>query len=357
MFIFKNIFYAINFIISSSFSLDVDEKLPLRILNVSDSKKTILVNRGIEDGLVEGDHAKFFLTTGVISRGILIKGSPSRSVWSLYRIVNSDEIAKDKVMNLKITPPVKLTIDPTKMLKKYEDPLGEEKEIVLNDPEMPPKDSTTTTKQMSEIPTMSEKNWELYSVLHLSSLTNTNSLGNQNTGTKGPNSTIDLIIGIEKYFSSFNSWYSPISFSPYLHINRQTYTSIQGHRLQNNFLGYGLSVHYHFFNHPLSLNVPLPWFHAGFGIGTSSDSAYLEIDTSSTTAINTPVSLKGTANFFFLGTGLKYNFHDRWGGRFIIDYYNRGESYKINQVAGKTLDPYTKKIAGFRLLLGASLRF
>jgi len=31
------------------------------ILKVSNSKKTVLINRGAEDGLVVGDHAKFSL--------------------------------------------------------------------------------------------------------------------------------------------------------------------------------------------------------------------------------------------------------------------------------------------------------
>src|SRR4051812_7385275 len=88
---------------SHLWALAVDEKLPLRILKSSDSKKTVLINRGIEDGLVVGDHAKFFLTTGVVGRGVVIKASPSRSVWSLYRVISPTELVADKVMNLKIT--------------------------------------------------------------------------------------------------------------------------------------------------------------------------------------------------------------------------------------------------------------
>ena len=81
----------------------------MRIVKVSQSKKTILINRGVEDGLIKGDHAKFFLTVGVVARGVVVKVSPTRSVWSIYRLVNADYITDDQVMKLKITAPVKIT--------------------------------------------------------------------------------------------------------------------------------------------------------------------------------------------------------------------------------------------------------
>lgn len=339
-------------------SLDVDEKLPVRILNVSDSHKTILINRGLEDGLVEGDHAKFYLTTGVIARGVIVKASPSRSVWSLYRIVNGDEISAEKVMNLKITTAVKLSVDPTKMLKKYEDPLGETKEVVLTPPDEAPKDQTSVTKEMKNFPEMSENTWELWSTLHLSSLTSSNSTGRVGRGTKGPSKSLDLVFGLEKYFSNLNAWYSRLSISPFAHISRQEYTSIQGNQIHNNLLGYGLGAHYHFLEHPLSLHRFLLWANVGFGVGKASDSVSLVIDTSSTSAIDTPVNLTGAANFYFLGAGMKYNFHPLFGVRMTLDYYVRAESYKIQSTTqnGAT-DPYTKRMAGFRFLVGPSFRF
>ena len=98
------------------FALEIDEKLSIRFLKVSNSKKTILINRGSEDGLAIGDHAKFFITTGVIARGVVEKVSPSRSIWSLYRVVDSVEITDGKVLNLKIASPVKITDDSTKLV-------------------------------------------------------------------------------------------------------------------------------------------------------------------------------------------------------------------------------------------------
>ena len=104
----------------SSFALEIDEKLTTRFITVSKTKKTVLINRGIEDGLVMGDHARFFLTDGVVARGIVVKLSPVRSIWSLYRLIDPDNIAKNKVVTLKITDRVSLTGDRSKSLTTLE---------------------------------------------------------------------------------------------------------------------------------------------------------------------------------------------------------------------------------------------
>ncbi len=103
---------------TSSFPLAMDQKLSVRVISFSNSKKTILVNRGLKDGLVVGDHAEFFITTVVVARGVVVKASPSRSIWSIYRLVNPQEIENDKVVNLKILIPVKLTEAPAKDLEE-----------------------------------------------------------------------------------------------------------------------------------------------------------------------------------------------------------------------------------------------
>ena len=92
-------------LMAPAWALDIDEKLTLRLLKLSKTRKTILINRGIEDGLAVGDHAKFYLTTGLIARGVVVKTSPARSVWSLYRIIDPNFLFKEKVMNLKIATP------------------------------------------------------------------------------------------------------------------------------------------------------------------------------------------------------------------------------------------------------------
>ena len=79
-----------------------------------------------------GDHAKFFVTSGVIARGVVEKVSPSRSVWSLYRIVDPAEIIDGKVLNLKIASPVKITEDPSKSVAEESSAAGSEK-MGMND--------------------------------------------------------------------------------------------------------------------------------------------------------------------------------------------------------------------------------
>jgi hypothetical protein len=116
-------FWVIFFVLVSigvkiSNALEIDEKLTLRFLKVSTSKKTVLINRGAEDGLVVGDHAKFYITSGIIARGVVEKVSPSRSIWSIYRIVEPNEITEGKVLNLKIASPVKITTDSSKSIKE-----------------------------------------------------------------------------------------------------------------------------------------------------------------------------------------------------------------------------------------------
>ena len=113
------IFYLLLILISFSASaLEVDEKLTVRILKTSESKKTIMINRGIEDGLAEGDHARFLVTAGIVARAVVVRVSPTRSVWSIYRLVNADFLVNDSVMTIKITPPVKVTKDESQMLVK-----------------------------------------------------------------------------------------------------------------------------------------------------------------------------------------------------------------------------------------------
>ena len=98
-----------------SYSLEVDEKLTIRLLDASTTKKTLLTNRGLEDGLVKGDHAKFFTEEGVFARGVIVKVSPSRSVWSIYQLIRPEKVEKSFLANIKISTPVKVTQDKTKM--------------------------------------------------------------------------------------------------------------------------------------------------------------------------------------------------------------------------------------------------
>lgn len=100
----------------NSFAMDIDSKFVARVLGVSDSKKTVLMNKGNESGLKEGDHAIMSLPSGAVARGVCAKLSPSRSVWSIYRFYDADKLMPNIALTVKIASPVKLTDDESKGL-------------------------------------------------------------------------------------------------------------------------------------------------------------------------------------------------------------------------------------------------
>ena len=87
-----------------------------RILNVSSSKKTILINKGKEDGLELDKHAKISIPEKILARAVLVRISPGRSVWSIYKFYQKEKIMESIIVTVKTTPPLKLTPDPTKNL-------------------------------------------------------------------------------------------------------------------------------------------------------------------------------------------------------------------------------------------------
>lgn len=127
---------SILFLISGeAFSaLKEDAKFIARILGVSDTKRTILVNRGKENGLNKDQHAKISLPTGIIARAVTVKVSPSRSVWSVYRIFKKDKIEPQTVATFKISSPVRLTTDESKALGSLAKKVGKKREKIPKDP-------------------------------------------------------------------------------------------------------------------------------------------------------------------------------------------------------------------------------
>ncbi len=99
------------------FGLEVENKLIFRIISISSSKKTILINKGQEDGLKIGDQAKFINKDGTsYALATVRKTSPGRSLWSIFRINSTTELYKNNVTQLKIIEPVKLTEDSSKLI-------------------------------------------------------------------------------------------------------------------------------------------------------------------------------------------------------------------------------------------------
>ncbi|PIP95665.1 MAG: hypothetical protein COW00_12305 [Bdellovibrio sp. CG12_big_fil_rev_8_21_14_0_65_39_13] len=354
--------------VSAASALEIDEKLTGRLLKVSNSKKTVLVNRGLEDGLVVGDHAKFFLTTGVIARGELVKASPTRSVWALYRIVDSDQVFPEKVISLKISSPLKTTDDPTRVLtpdatdmqvrltRGDDSSLGVESEMVAERTDLSPDErddmgtlsKTPLQKEVFDESGMSyERTLEVFGLLHFNNFSTSSDLGTNGTST-GQLANIDFSLGLEKYMKyDRRSFLSNLSVAIFLHNSSVQSNSVQGSQIQNSITEYGGMVNYHFNRPPLTFNTPVYFATFGLGVGKASDTVSTD-----TVAAQSEATVNGTANFLFLGVGAKYFTKEGFGGRAILDYYTRSESYQYEDG-----ENYTKKVAGPRFMVGLAYRW
>lgn len=375
------------FNISKANALDIDEKLTLRFLKVSSTKKTVLVNRGGEDGLVVGDHAKFFITAGVVARGVVEKVSPSRSVWSLYRVVDPNEIVDDKVLNLKIATPVKITDDPSKSLKEEAIPGGTEtivmtetpagsssdEEIVVNDADqdelkelgigetkeiktvVAKGDTKTKTKATSnaelELPetyTKSSKTWEIWGTLFMNALEGTSeestTTGTDATSVSASGSTIALSLGAEKYFTNYNNFLK--EFSVNLFVHKRTLESGDKVKSKTDWLEYGLGLNYHFYNSAAAVNRLI-----GYGAFTlGKGSANIESKTL-VNGVDTGEPVEGSNSFFSVGVGAKYVLSNGFGVKGLLDYYSSNETYDFDSGSVE------RSLSGPRVQFGLSYRF
>ena len=358
-------------------ALEIDEKLTLRFLKVSTTQKTVLINRGGEDGLVVGDHAKFFITAGVVARGIAEKVSPSRSVWSLYRIVDPSEIVQDKVLNLKIASPVKITEDPSKSLKEEAIPGGSDTIDVSTNATAPITDedkdelkdlgfdsdsevtstksngatktsSKKTAKQTSAVnedlssyTSFSAKTWEFWGTMYFNSLSGTSKSSEENVdATSVSASSIDFSGGVEKYFSNYNNFLKQFSVSLFLH--KKSIENGGEIKAKTDYLEYGVGTNYHFYNSAASVNRLIGYGTVTGGIG----SANLEANNSEEN-----ISVQGTNTFYSLGVGAKYFLNNGFGVRGIIDYYSSNEKFLFDE------ESESRVLSGPRIQFGLSYRF
>ncbi|MGZ3788519.1 MAG: hypothetical protein ACXVLQ_08360 [Bacteriovorax sp.] len=385
----KSFLVLITFIASQAlFALEIDERLTLRFLKVSNSKKTVLINRGAEDGLAIGDHAKFFITSGVVARGVVEKVSPSRSIWSLYRVIDPAEITDGKVLNLKIASPVKITADPSKSLKE-EAPAGSEKMNMsegekaekgapaLNEEDQKElegmgiegekpakKDSTKKEKaapkevseaSMEDVSThVVSKNWEVWGTLYINALTGTvNNPSNVNASTGASASSVDYSAGIERYFLNSDSFLKNISVTAFVHkrATESDFLANQGIKTTSDWLEFGGGASYHFYNSASSTGRVIGFGSIDGGVGNTSSNE--TITQPGGAELSTP--MKGTDTFFILGVGAKYVLTNGFGMRATLDYYHANESYTVSGTTSDTT--VTRTLSGPRVQFGLSYRF
>lgn len=89
------------FLSLSAFALEPFENLKnVKIVRVLPNNVVVL-NRGLEDGILRNDHAKISNDTqGFSSRAICLKVSPELSYWRIYRVPNSEAFSLDYVYSL-----------------------------------------------------------------------------------------------------------------------------------------------------------------------------------------------------------------------------------------------------------------
>lgn len=350
---------------SAAFALEVDEKLTVRIVRTSESRKTVMINRGTEDGLVEGDHAKFIVTAGIVARASCVKVSPTRSVWSIYRLVNADFIVNDSVMSIKITPPVKMTKDETQALVREDTPT----QVASGDPvalgipladgaqdigTAPGEDqlSQTDLKSLEDsgpqiIP---EKNIEVFGVLNISGLSASSKTDSGGSSFSNSQSYHHIGLGGEFYPQKEREWYSRFSLIGSLNLMRLNSQSYNGAATTNDVTEFSAGVNWHPTTLPSVTSTFIPYLHFSFHTG-SAKSSY----TSGTegNGVSTDTSSTGGTQGFATGFGYKYYLQRGFSARVLLDYYMRTEKYK--QDIGN--NSFNKTVSGPRFMVGLGYRF
>ena len=349
------------FMSSLSFGLEIDEKLTTRIVKISDSKKTILINRGSEDGLVKGDHAKFYLSVGVVARGVAIKISPTRSVWSLYRLVNADYIKDDQVMKLKITAPVKITQDESKTLIKDDSssmttrdprdlgiPLAAGAEDM--DMELPVDKSAAAAAVMDPAlsrPDLGEKNREVFGAFSYESRSSQTTSDNNNLDFSGSDSSMLMDVGFEYYFKDESKWYSRLSLLAAFRLARTSLLAFEGSEVQENASFFGGGVNWYPLTRPSKTYKVIPFGQFMYYLGSVSSSVNVQTGTAFSE------DLSGALSLISFGGGVKFFIHNGWGASAKLEYQSRVDNFSED---GAGLS-WQKVTSGPRFITSLSYRF
>jgi hypothetical protein len=345
----------------NAFSLEVDEKLTVRILKSSDSRKTIMINRGTEDGLVEGDHARFLVTAGIVARAVCIKVAPTRSVWSVYRLVNADFIVNDSVMTIKITPPVKITKDESQALVQEDTPtklpadpqalgipLAEGAQDLSQSAGIEENISDGDLRGLEDV-TIVERNIEVFSFLNISGLS---ALTKADVGDKkfsNSQSSHHIGLGGEMYSRREREWYSRFSLLASVNFMRTNAQSYNGYSATNDVTEFSVGTNWHPGKMPSATYQFIPFVNLSINIGS--------VRSSQSSGISRPTdedrSANGSTSGFSAGFGYKFYTKEGFGARAIIDYYARNEKFDRDE------DDYSfdRTVAGPRFLMGISYRW
>jgi opacity protein-like surface antigen len=319
------LFFALLLPLTAS-ALEIDSQLTVRLLRLSQSKKTILINRGSEDGLAENDHAKFFLTEGVVARAVVIELAPNRSIWSVYRLVNPELLHEGEVMDLKISQPLDITSDETKAIFSRGDAgLDFNQGAVVKD--LP---NTISNKGeaidpmgggVSQVAAPAEaspgkfKSIEVFTSLSYQRLSSEVS-GNNGSQFDSTKTNAQFSLGTEFYFSVF-------SIAPVFNYSHETMSSYEGALTESSMYEFA-GVAKAYLIKPNVANKFFPYLKAGYGVGKITDS--FSGGERLTGQENTSTA-EGTTKSFQFGLGTKYYFNSGFGVFLELDYYSRKDTF------------------------------
>ncbi len=351
---------------TAAFSLEIDERLTMRIVKVSESKKTFLINRGIEDGIVKGDHAKFFLTIGVVARGVVVKVSPTRSVWSLYRLVNADYIRDDQVMRLKITAPVKITKDESKMLVaddsvvtvRGKDPRDLGIPLAEGAEDETAEDKIGLSGEMKELAggvdpstlSLRELNKEVFLSFHYSGTSFVTTPSEEDGESKGSQSSLVLNSGFELYVTDYKKWYSRFSLVAVLSLVRNGASTNRGDVIQENITEFGGGFNWYPLTRPSKVHKFIPFGSFQFLVGSAETS--FEPSSALSSVAEAETSNAATFGYLF-GGGVKYFTPRGYGAKVSLDYSIRGDSFAADTQQNK----WVKTNSGPKITIGFLKRF
>ena len=356
--------FALVFVIltTSAMALEVDEKLTVRVVKTSETRKTVMLNRGTEDGLVEGDHAKFIVTAGIVARAVVIKVSPTRSIWSVYRLVNADYIANDSVMTIKITPPVKITKDESQALVREDTPtkvgLGDPSELGIPLADGANDLASADSVERADLRALEEdeaprnivnKSREIFGIINVSGLSASTKTDSGDDKFTNSQSSQYIGIGGEYYPTRERAWYSRFSLMAAFNVQKQDSQSYLGASSTNDIMEFVGGINWHPTKMPSETMTFIPYVNLSASMGSVKST----FKPGQENPGGPEFDANGTTAGFALGFGYKFYTASGFGARAILDYYMRSESYKEDDATNK----FNKTVAGPRFMLGLSYRF
>lgn len=352
----KTIWILFFFFSSGLYSLEVDTKLTVRVLKTSKTKKTILINKGRSDDLVLGDHAKFFVSEGVVARAVVVELSKKRSVWSVYRVINGDLINANEIMNIKITTKMKLTNDPLSVISKdssYSETVDgkvADKEFhvysdLFDDGAIPQTPTIAREIKTETDIDMSDKKIELGATIGFQSFSSEVSGTTSNSSYSGSEFVNNILVNLEYYRER-------TGFFGYFQYLQESLLSFDGAITDSSSLEFGGGMNFYLFADPHKSNHLISYLTIGGGIGTITDT--FSGGELSPSAQNT-IEVSGSTMALFGGFGMKYFLPNGFGMRFLIDVYRRKDSFN-DDFPTITTEDWSRVRLGPRLLVGISYR-